>query len=152
MKKIHGITLKKDTAIAGEFFEKGDELFVPEDVSQENAEKLLKMVNRATEIKADGEEDETPEADGGNVPDKQPAINSVQLLSLLDKKASEIEKAVRERKDDKPVVSDEDLARLYKAEEDGNTRKNVVHVLEAEMKARDLKKEGLFSKFFGNKS
>jgi len=149
MKKIHGIVLTKDTAIAGEFFEKDDELFVPEDISQENAELLLTMGTRATEIKADGEEDKKPEADGANVPGNKPDEVPAELLSLLDMKASEIEKAVRERKDDKPVVSDEDLARLYKAEEDGNTRKNVVHILEAEMNARDPKKDGFFSKIFG---
>lgn len=139
MAKIHGIRITKDTMVSGELVSKGDDLFVPDDITEEDAKTLLKMGTRAEEIVPEGDEqEEETEADGANVPDPDPAINSTQLLALLDKKASDIDKAVRERKDGKPVISDDALARLYKAEQDGNTRGNVVKVLESEMKTRGL--------------
>lgn len=149
MKKIHGIVITTDTMVSGMPVEKGDELFVPEDISQDDAAVLLGMNNRATEIKPEADDVEEQEADGANVPNSEPAINASQLLSILDKKAADIAEAIRARNDDEPIVTDENLARLYKAEEDGNTRKNVVAVFETEIKARGLNKDDLFSTVFG---
>jgi len=139
MSKIHGIKITKNTSVLGKAVSEGDELFAPKDISEDNAATLLKMGNRAEEIKPAVAVKVVTEADGANIPGADSVTNTAQLLAILDMKVSYMGKAVRERKDEQPVISDDDLIRLLKAEQDSDTRDNVVKVLESEIKARGLK-------------
>lgn len=141
-KPIHGIKTLKSMAINGKNIDAGVELLVPKDVSEDDARLLLKMQNRAEEIPApEAEKPETPEA---------PAVqDDAELKSLLDKTIPEIAAALQARDEDgKPVISDEQIEVLYKAETDGNTRVGVMDAIKEELEARKADK-GLLKRLFG---
>nr|BDD46287.1 hypothetical protein 7 [Gammaproteobacteria bacterium] len=147
-KPIHGIRITKDTALKGEPVKEGDELFVPADISEDEARDLLRMKNRAEEIAAPKPEPKQPDPGA----EEQPAEDSRdELLKLLDKTVPEITAAIQARNaEGNPAISDDQLGVLLKAEEDGNTRVGVTRAFEEEMKVRGIKKDGLFKRLFGN--
>jgi len=126
MAKIYGIKITKSTIVSGNPVSEGDELIVPDDISEDDARVLLRMGNRAEEI----DKPETAPADKGDPDD------SNELLKLLDQTVAKIEAELQSRVDEEFIYSADDLAVLRQAEEDGKTRVGVIDAIDAEIASR----------------